>query len=79
MDAQELSHWMARFAIEVRNMKGGEYQPNTLYHIVCGVMRYVRTTKPGIDFFKDAEFAGFRASLDAEMKRLQAKGVGSMH
>lgn len=33
--------------------------------------------KPHIDFFKDEEFADFRASLDAEMKRLQNQGIGS--
>lgn len=32
-----------------------------------------------IDFFKDREFVGFRQSLDAEMKRLQSKGIGSEH
>ena len=32
-----------------------------------------------IDFFKDPEFCSFRVSLDAEMKRLQSKGVGSVH
>ena len=30
-----------------------------------------------IDFFKDTEFSEFRASLDAEMKRLQSLGVGA--
>ena len=33
--------------------------------------------KPDIDFFKEVEFVDFRTSLDAEMKRLQAKGKGS--
>ena len=30
-----------------------------------------------MDFFKDPEFFDFRASLDAEMKRLQGNGIGS--
>ena len=42
-------------------------------------MRHLRCTKPDIDFFKDAEFSSFRSSLDAEMKRLQSKGLGSSH
>ena len=33
--------------------------------------------KPSLDFFKDPEFADFRASIDAEMKHLQAAGLGS--
>jgi len=80
MDSQTLSHWMERFTLEIRKANGEEYQPNTLYHIICGIMRYVRMNlKAGIDFFKDAEFAGLRTVLDAEMKRLQAKGLGSYH
>ena len=31
-----------------------------------------------IDFFSDSEFRSFKASLDAEMKRLQSKGIGSL-
>ena len=34
--------------------------------------------KPEIDFFKDPQFVDFRSSLDAELKRLQASGVGSV-
>ena len=43
-------------------------------------MRHLRhnCNKPEIDFLKDLEFADFRASLDAEMKRLQSAGVGSI-
>ena len=41
-------------------------------------MRHLRTTGyPTIDFFKDKDFAEFKASLDSEMKRLQSKGLGS--
>lgn len=71
---------MTRFVLEVRKVNGSEYQPNTLYHIVCGIMRHVRIILSAkIDFFKDSEFAEFRVSLDAEMKRLQSKGLGSVH
>lgn len=71
---------MTRFVLEVRKVNGSEYQPNTLYHIVCGLMRHVRNSlNANIDFLKDSEFAEFRASLDSEMKRLQSKGLGSTH
>ena len=80
MDSPTLCHWMERFVLEIRKTNGEEYQPNTLYHIVCGIMRYVRMNlKAGVDFFKDAEFAELRTVIDAEMKRLQAKGLGSHH
>ena len=79
-DKSLLQCWLTRFVLEVRSKKGTEYTPNTLHHIVCGIMRHLRhnCNKPEIDFFKDPEFADFRASLDAEMKRLQSAGVGSI-
>ena len=40
-------------------------------------MRY-NCSRPELDFFKDPTFSEFRASLDAEMKRLQSAGIGSV-
>ncbi len=71
------AQWLTRFILEVRKINGSEYPPNTLYHIVNGIMRHVRISNPGTDFYKDAEYLGFIASLNAEMKRLQSKGMGS--
>ena len=78
MTEHELQHWLTRFILEVRKKDGSVYPPNTLLHICAGLMRHLRWSgKPHIDIFKDKEFANFRASLDAEMKRLQSLGVGS--
>ena len=69
---------MCRFVLEVRKKEGAEFPPNTLHHICCGIMRYMRNNgNPGLDIFRDKEFAEFRAVLDSEMKRLQAAGLGS--
>ena len=80
LDKQGLQYWLSRFLMEIRTKKGAEYAPNSLHHIVSGIMRHLRQNcgRPDIDFFKDHEFADFRASLDAEMKRLQSAGVGSV-
>ncbi len=62
----------------MRKKDGAEFPPNTLHHIVCGQMRHLRWNgHPKIDFFADHDFADFKKSLDAEMKRLQSKGLGS--
>ena len=79
MNEESLSHWLTRFVLEVRKMDGTEYPPNTLHHIVCGIMRHLRNENYTVDIFKDKEFSQFRSSLDAEMKRLQSKGIGSVH
>ncbi len=62
----------------MRKKDGAEFPPNTLHHIVCGLMRHLRWNgHPKIVFFADHDFADFKKSLDAEMKRLQYKGLGS--
>lgn len=33
------------FVLENRKKSGTEYSPNSLHHIVCGIMRYVRATE----------------------------------
>ena len=71
------AQWLTRFILEVRKINGSEYPPKTLYHIVNGIMWHVHISKPGTDFYKDAEYPGFIASLNAEMKRLQSQGMGS--
>ena len=40
-------------------------------------MRY-NCGRPELDIFKHPSFSDFRASLDAEMKRLQIAGIGSI-
>jgi len=78
MTKHQMQYWMERFVLEVQKKCGEVYPPNSLHHIVVGIMRHVRGTgQPSIDFFKDPEFADFRGSLDAEMKRLQQLGIGS--
>ena len=74
----ELQKWLTPFILEVRKKDGSEFPPNTLHHICCGIMRYLRWNgHRDIDILKDAEFADFRSSLNSEMKRLQSAGVGS--
>lgn len=77
---EELQHWLCAFVLEVWKRDGTVFVPNTLYHICCGIMRYLRTNgMPQIDIFKDSGFSQFRRILDAEMKRLQSAGIGNVH
>ena len=69
---------LSQFVIEMRKKDGSEYPPNTIYHICCGIMCYLRSNgHPGIDLCKDISFSDFRCTLDSEMKRLQGNGLGS--
>ena len=76
---KDLQYWLIHFIYEVRKKNGSEYPPNTLHHIISGIMRHIHHDcgKPEVDFFNDAGFSEFRSSLYAEMKRLQSAGLGS--
>ena len=67
----ELNNWLCRFVLEVRRKDGKPYPPSTLHQLCCGILRYVRDINPCVDFFQNPEFASFRKTLDAEMKRLK--------
>ena len=68
---------MTKFVLEVRRKDGKSYPPNTLYQLCCGVMRYIWGTNETVDYFNDSAFAGFRKTLDGEMKKLRSQGLGT--
>ena len=51
MDKEVMKHWLTLFILEVRKQNGTEYPPNTLHHIVCGIMRYQRLNSIYVDFY----------------------------
>ena len=74
LEPAQLQKCLSRFVLEIRK-DGTPYPPDSVYHIVGGVMWYIRLNgKPEIYFFKDKTFAEFRSVLDAEMK---SAGMGS--
>ena len=42
MGIVQLQRWMSRFVLEIRKKDGTPYPPESVYHIVCGIMRFVR-------------------------------------
>ena len=77
-DPSNLQYWLSRFCLEAKKKDGSEFPPNSLHHIICGLMRYIcHHGNPSLDLFKEPAYAQFRQTLDSEMKRLQRKGLGS--
>lgn len=80
MTSETLNYWMQRFVLEVRKQDGSEYPPRSLYYIVCGLLRYLRDENiHNMNFLdeKDHRFAVFQRVLDARMKELLSKGLGT--
>ena len=78
LDCKTLQYWLSCFVLEVRKKDGSIYPANTLHHLRCGMMWHLRECgRHELDIFKDPAFAEFRATLDAEMKRIQLLGIGT--
>ena len=69
----DLQHWLNYFVLEVRKKNGSEYQSDSFHHLCSGIVHFLQANNcPSIEIFKDSDFTEFGATLDAEMKRLQA-------
>ena len=80
MDAACMDFWLQRFLMEVKNQKGNEYTPKSLYYLACGLLRHLRDIEIfGMNFLdhNDDRFARTRKVLDARMKSLVAQGIGT--
>ena len=80
MSRVDLGYWMGKFVLDVRKKDGSGYPPKSLYAIVCCFKLYFEENGVyDINPFRgdDACFGNFRATLDAEMKRLHGKGLGT--
>ena len=80
MQVEDLAYWMSKFVLEARKADGSEYPPKTMYALVCCFKRYYEVS--GVHDVNpldtaDPRFGRFRQTLDAEMQRLHAKGLGS--
>ena len=66
----------AMFILEVRKQDSSVFPLASLHHITAGLMRHLRWNgRPQVNLFCDCDFHDFRASLNAEMKKLEREGV----
>ena len=80
MDEKKLNEVMGRFVHEVRRKDGNEYPPSSLICIVSAVQRYLQENgRPAVCFYddKNSTYDMLRKILDAKLKLLTSKGIGS--
>ena len=70
-----MNFWMSRFVAEARRVDGKPYIASTLYQLVCGLARSLRTNNPDIQVFSDSIFTPFCDTIDSRMKELKASGI----
>lgn len=77
MSKEDMSKWISKFLLEVRRVDGNNYTGETLYQMLCGLLRYLRINgREQIDFFQDVTFKPMLAALDNKMKNLKSSGIG---
>ncbi|VDI16188.1 Hypothetical predicted protein [Mytilus galloprovincialis] len=79
LSVQDINSILGKFALEVRKKNGEKYPAKTLYLLVTGLLRGIRSQ--GVSNLNllnesDNRFLRFRQILDAQMKKLTSDGYG---
>ena len=75
-----IAYWMEKFVLEVHKKDGSEYPPKCLHALVCCFKRFFEENgvhNVNLLNIGDSRFGNFRATLNAEMKHLHGKGLGT--
>ena len=78
--AETLNKWLCVYAVETRSQSGEPYPPASLYSLLSGILRHMRSENPTYPNFLNGslpEFSTFTTTLDNLMKDLRASGVGA--
>ncbi|CAG2207359.1 unnamed protein product [Mytilus edulis] len=79
LSVQDINSILGKFVVEVRKKNGEKYPAKTLYLLVTGLLRGMRSHGVSNLYFlneSDDRFLRFRQILDAQMKKLTSDGYG---
>ena len=79
-DVVELSYWLPRYACETRTQDGKKYPAATVYSLLGGLLRRMRSVSldcPNFLDTKDARFRDMHAIIDTYFRELRMTGVGA--
>lgn len=71
------SYWLSRFLVETRQKNGNKYPAKTLYQLLCGINRYIRSRAPNLIDNKEPEFKELHHTMDSYFRTLKIGGVGA--
>ncbi|CAC5399500.1 unnamed protein product [Mytilus coruscus] len=75
MTNYQLNTVLGYFITEVRNKKGLDYYPNTLYELIICIQRFLRQNEKSISILDERDFSALRSVLDSRMKELSRNGI----
>ena len=79
-NVEGLTHWLSRYACETRNKSGSKYPASTVYSLLSGLLRHMRSVDPDCPNFldtKDSRFKGMHNVIDAYFRSLRQDGIGA--
>ena len=79
-EADILCGCLQRFVSEARRSDGSSYPPRTLYQILCGLLRYSKSSQidpPNFLDQKDARFRKLHNTCDVIFRSLHDEGIGA--
>ncbi|XP_071125661.1 uncharacterized protein KIAA1958-like [Mytilus edulis] len=79
LSVQDINSILGKFVVEVRKKNGEKYPAKTLYLLVTGLLRGMRSHGvSNLNFLNESDdrFLRFRQILDAQMKKLTSDGYG---
>ena len=74
-----LSKWLSLFVAETGKQDGSRYPPKSVYMLLTGLLRHMRTLSPLSPNFLgtgDRQFSSFHNALDNALRELRLQGVG---
>ena len=78
--AETLNKWLCVYAVETRSHTGEAYPPSTVYSLLCGILRYMKSENPMYPNFLEKSnpvFAEFTTTIDNLFKNLRSSGIGA--
>ena len=79
-DSSELCKWLSLFTAETRKKDGSKYPPKSIYILLTGLLRHMRSLNASCPNFLDTEnkdFTPLHDCMDNVFRRLRTEGVGS--
>ena len=76
----DLARVLSLFAVEAKKKDGTSYPAKTVYHLLSGILRYMREKDPYAPNFldqKDGAFKKLHGTMDTHFRALRQQGVGA--
>ena len=79
-NCEELCRALCLFVVEARKVNGDQYPPQTIFHLLAGLLRHARSVRPNTSNFldpKDVQFRDLHGTMDTLFRKLRKAGAGT--